>query len=118
MYADNELLFPHHAIPSLRKLRGARWQELVERIMVLPETHDESLAFMLLMIRLNGCLSCETDSYRAMRGCATCALQTLRRFKGSDDELVDAFTQALAEVQQFSERHALVSLIHPKQNLC
>jgi hypothetical protein len=53
-----------------------------------------------MMIRLNGCLSCETDSYRAMRGCAACAVQTLRRFKGSDRELTRAFQQALDDVRQ------------------
>src|SRR5215203_2358551 len=84
MYADNELLFPYHAIPSLKKLRGPRWQALVERVMCLPETHEETLALMLMMVRLNGCVSCETDSYRAMKGCSACAIQTLRRFKGED----------------------------------
>lgn len=102
MYTDNELMFPHHAIPSLRGQRGPRWQALVDRIIALPETHEETLAFMLMMIRLNGCLSCETDSYRAMRGCAACAAQTLRRFKGADDELLASFDQALAEVRAFT----------------
>ena len=101
MYAENELMFPHHAIPTLRKLRGPEWQSLVERVMQLPEAHEETLAFMLMMIRLNGCVACETDSYRAMRGCAACALQTLRRYKGDDGELIGVFHQALADVHQF-----------------
>lgn len=103
MYAENELMFPYTAIPSLRRLRGAQWQELVERVMNLPEAHEETLAFMLMMIRLNGCIGCETDSYRAMRGCAACAVQTLRRYKGDDEELLSAFRQALAEVHQFAK---------------
>jgi hypothetical protein len=102
MYADNELFFPHHVIPVLKKLRGAQWQALVERVLTLPEYHEETLAFMLMMIRLNGCVPCETDSYRAMRGCAACAIQTLRRHKGNDDDLLDAFEQALAEVRKFA----------------
>ena len=101
MYAENELMFPHQAIPTLRKLRGPEWQSLVERVMQLPEVHEETLAFMLMMIRLNGCIACETDSYRAMRGCAACALQTLRRYKGDDGELIGVFQQALADVHQF-----------------
>lgn len=105
MYADNELMFPHHVIPALRKLRGPQWQALVDRVSALPERHEETLAFMLLMIRLNGCVSCETDSYRAMRGCAACAVQTLRRHKGDDDELIDAFADALREVRQFAASH-------------
>jgi hypothetical protein len=66
MYTINELLFPHSAIKSLKGLREEEWQTLVERILSLPETHEETLGFMLMMIRLDGCMACETDSYRAM----------------------------------------------------
>lgn len=102
MYTDNALLFPHHAIRSLRRMRGPKWKELVDRVVALPETHEETLAFMLMMIRLNGCLGCETDSYRAMRGCAACAQQTLRRYKGTDDELLEAYENALNDVREFA----------------
>jgi hypothetical protein len=68
----------------------------------LPETHEETLAFMLMMTRLNGCVSCETDSYRAMRGCAACTIQTLRRFKGSDEDLIEKFADALADIRSFA----------------
>jgi hypothetical protein len=99
MYTDNELLFPHYVIASLRNLRGPEWAELVARISSLDEVHEEKLAFMLMMIRLNGCMNCETDSYRAMRGCAACAQQTLRRYKGSDADLIQLYWLALDEVQ-------------------
>lgn len=105
MYADNELLFPEHVIPVLHDARGEKWETLVRRIARLPETHIEKLAFMMVMIRLNGCMSCETDSYRAMRGCAACAIQTLRRFKGSDEELFEMYETALADVHAFARRH-------------
>jgi hypothetical protein len=121
MYADNELMFPHHVIPTLRKLRGPQWQALVDRVSALPERHEETLAFMLLMIRLNGCVGCETDSYRAMRGCAACAVQTLRRHKGDDDELLSAFAGALQDVRQFAANHEqwgiqIESLEEPKRS--
>ena len=111
MYTNNEILFPHHVIPALRKLRGPKWQALVERIAKLPETHEETLAFMMMMIKLDGCMACETDSYRAMRGCAACALQTLRRFKGEDDELIVQFRAALEEVQKFAEHHTPLGIV-------
>lgn len=101
MYTDNELMFPREAIPALRHLRGPEWQALVERVMILPEQHEDSLALMLVMIRLNGCLGCETDSYRAMRGCVACAQQTLRRFKGNDEELINLFERARQDVHEF-----------------
>lgn len=102
MYSDNDILFPHHVIPQLKQLGGERWQALVERVVRLPENHEETLAFMLMMVRLNGCLACETDSYRAMRGCTACAQQTLRRHKGGDDDLLVRFERALDEVRRFA----------------
>lgn len=111
MYADNELLFPHHVIPVLKKLRGVQWQALVERVLSLPEYHEETLAFMLMMIRLNGCVPCETDSYRAMRGCAACAIQTLHRYKGNDEELLKSFEQALAEVRHFASTRPNIGIL-------
>jgi hypothetical protein len=85
----------------LRDARGPDWRQLVDRVVGLPEEHPESLAFTLMMIRLDGCLECETDSYRAMRGCAVCATQTLRRFKGSDRDLLARYNQALTEVVNY-----------------
>jgi hypothetical protein len=104
MYADNEILFPPHAIPGLAQARGEKWRCVVERVLSLPEDHPEALAFSLLMMRLDGCLSCETDSYRAMRGCLACALQTLRRHKGPDEELLERYEQAVTDVTKYLEQ--------------
>ncbi|MCS6872868.1 MAG: hypothetical protein RML95_15715 [Anaerolineae bacterium] len=101
MYTRNELMFPHHAIPSLSQVRGEAWRELVNSLAGAPEDDPRALALMLLMVRLNGCMTCETDSFRAMRGCRACALQTLRRFKGSDEELLAQYQQALEEIQSY-----------------
>ncbi len=101
MYAENDILFPYHAIASLKHLRGEAWQQFVERIAALPENHEETLAFMLMMVKLNGCMACETDSYRAMRGCVSCAQQTIRRYKGSDQELMEQYHKALQDVRKW-----------------
>lgn len=111
MYTENEILFPYHAIPSLKKLRGKKWRSLVERIISLPETHEETLGFMLMMIRLNGCLSCETDSYRAMRGCAACAQQTLRRYKGGDEELLKLHETAVQDIRKMMKENPQLPII-------
>ena len=103
MYTDNALLFPRHVIPTLRDLGSPGWQSLVQGIVGLSECHEKTLAFMLLMIRLNGCMACETDSYRAMRGCTACAQQTLRRYKGTDEELDNSFVQSLTDIRDFAE---------------
>ncbi len=106
MYMRNELMFPPYAIPTLRDLRGSEWRQLIEQVGSVPENHEDALAFSLMMIRLNGCLSCETDGYRAMRGCVVCATQTIRRFKGSDKELTRVYKDARKEVQAFMHQQA------------
>ncbi|WP_119068615.1 hypothetical protein [Aggregatilinea lenta] len=111
MYTNNELMFPHYAIPRLRDARGGSWASLIDRLSTLPETHEEVLAFMLVMIRLNGCLPCETDSYRAMRGCSMCTLQTLRRFKGTDDELLQMYRDALADMRRYLAQAEMPRLV-------
>jgi hypothetical protein len=104
MYAKNELMFPTYVIPKVKDMRSDDWRSLVERVTSLPETHPESLAFSLMMIRLGGCMECETDSYRAMRGCAMCAAQTLRRYKGTDRDLVEKFNDAYGDIVAFLEQ--------------
>ena len=105
IYADNEILFPPHAIPRLARARGEHWRELVERVTSLPPDDPDCLAFSLMMIRLDGCLSCETDSFRAMRGCTACALQTLHRFKGSDQDLLQRYRKAAHDVRAYLAAH-------------
>ncbi|MBM4423624.1 MAG: hypothetical protein FJ030_09565 [Chloroflexi bacterium] len=101
MYTKNELMFPPHVIPQLRDQRGPEWQKLVDRVLGLEDDHPELLAFCLMMIRIDGCMECETDSYRAMRGCDNCAIQTLRRLKGGDRELLKQYKASLKEVEDF-----------------
>jgi len=97
MYAENELLFPSHVIPKLRESRGEDWAKLVDHVSRVPEHHPESLAFSLMMIRMDGCMACETDSYRAMKGCL------VRRYKGSDQELLQRYQEASVEIEEHLE---------------
>jgi hypothetical protein len=100
MYASNEIFFPNYVIPLLREMRGEEWRQLIDRVECLPTSDPEVLAFVLMMIRINGCMECETDSYRAMRGCGMCATQTLHRSKASEHDLLKTYAKALADVQQ------------------
>lgn len=106
MHAGSELLYPPYAIAPLQGLRGPEWDALVRRVAALPETHPDSLAFSLMMIRLDGCLTCETDSYKAMRGCVQCAIQTVRRFKEGDKELLRFYEEAQADVDAYLKDNA------------
>jgi hypothetical protein len=95
-----ELLFPPHLIPDLKDLRGEEWRELVEYIAHLPETHADTLAFCVMMIRLNACMGCVSGSYRFMRGCELCSQQTISRFQGTDEELIALFHQAKEDLER------------------
>jgi len=101
MNAGTELLFPPYAIPHLRDLRGPKWRQLVDRVLRLKEDHPEALAFSWMMMRIDGCKTCEVDSYKAMHGCVACAAQNIRRFKGSDAELLKLYSEALKEVRAY-----------------
>ena len=103
MHAGSELVFPPYAIAALKGLRGPDWRALINRVAALPETHPHSLAFSLMMMRLDGCLTCETDSYKAMRGCVQCAIQTIRRFKDGDEELFKFYDEAQRDVNAYLE---------------
>ncbi|MEA4906784.1 MAG: hypothetical protein VB089_04150 [Anaerolineaceae bacterium] len=56
---------------------------------------------MLLMVRLAGCVTCNADAFRAMKGCTQCARQVVRRYRGSDQDLVDQFTESRQEVSEY-----------------
>lgn len=113
MYTDNEILFPHYAISTLKRLRGEKWATLIETLIQKDETSLEVLAFMSMMIGLNGCLPCETDSYRAMRGCTACAQQTLRRFKGKDEELIAKYEKSLKDLREYAINHPEQPILLP-----
>ncbi len=102
--SDTELVFPMRVIPTLALLRGDEWRQLVERVSAPKAPLAEKLAFVLLMIRLDGCVTCNADSFRAMRGCTMCARQAIRRFRGSDEDLLTQFKTAHEEVADYLDK--------------
>jgi len=102
--SDTELLFPSRVIPELRDLRGKTWRNLVDRVVALEQTDPDHVAFMLMMMRLDGCASCHADSFRAMRGCTQCAIQNVRRFRGPEKELLQLYRTARADVDKMLEK--------------
>lgn len=114
-----ELLFPPRLIPDLKDLRGEEWRELVEHVASLPETDPETLAFCLMMIRLNACLGCVSGSYRFMRGCEVCAQQTISRYQGTDEELIELFYKAKDDLEHYTENNIelVAEIIEPESEL-
>jgi len=103
MYPESEILFPPRCISGLKGLRDEQWNELVERVSSLPETHEDSLAFCYMMIKLCKCLRCDLGSYRASLGCCTCAQRAIKGFKGSDRALLRYYERARREVRAYLE---------------
>jgi len=101
MYPKNEIMFPHKSVPALRSLRGPEWQALVDRVASLPETHEDSLAFCLMMIRVCECLNCDLGSYKASLGCNTCARRAVGSAKVTDEMLLQEFERAREDVARY-----------------
>jgi hypothetical protein len=93
-----DLLFPSKAIDPLRKLRGEQWENLIDDLVGMEPADPERIAFVLFMVRLGSCATCQSDSFRAMRGCILCSSNTIRRFKGDDQDLIDLYNEAKKEI--------------------
>jgi hypothetical protein len=103
-HEDTEMLFPMRVASTLGELRGVGWKRLVERVLTLEEDNPDALAFGLMMVRLSGCLSCQADSFRALRGCTACGRQAIMRYRGTDQELLRTYEKARKEVQVYLEK--------------
>jgi hypothetical protein len=99
--ADTELLYPIRVTPLLRNIRDEQWAQLIDRVTEDKVETLDQLAFTLLMVKVDGCINCNTDSFRAMRGCTQCAKQNIKRFRGNDQELVNQFNQVRTDVERF-----------------
>lgn len=98
---DTEILFPPRILLDLREARGEAWQNLVSQVIAIEEKdHIDRIAMVLMMLHLNGCSTCQVDSYRSLIGCTQCSTQTLKRFRGEDTELLTLYKQAHGEVER------------------
>ncbi len=97
---DTEMLFPLRVVPSLIGLRGDGWDQLLADV-VKADDPIKQKAFVLLMVRLGGCLTCNADSFRAMKGCTQCAQRTVKRIRDDDEKLIRQFQSNCEEVKVF-----------------
>jgi hypothetical protein len=102
--SDTELFFPIRVIPTLNDIRGEEWIELVNRLSGDEASDLEKIAFSALIIKLAGCPACDADSFRAMRGCTQCAKMIVKRYKGSDAELLEQYRQCKQDVSEFLKK--------------
>ncbi len=102
--SEAELLFPLRAAPDLEDLRSPEWRKLIQLITRSDADPLDQFGFVYMMVKLGGCVSCNSDSFRAMKGCAACARQTIRRYRGSDQELLNLFNASKKEVVNYLNR--------------
>jgi hypothetical protein len=107
--SDTELLFPLRVIQTLSNSRGEEWNAYVQKASSADAAVTDQIAFVLLMVRLGGCVTCNADSFRAMKGCSQCARQTIKRFRGSDQELIEQLNQSQKEVAQYLAKRGIKS---------
>jgi len=101
---DTEIVFPTRIIPALMDVRGSVWEQFIKNILA-PEVSETDLTTLTLMItRMASCITCNSDSFRAMRGCTLCARQAIKRFRGSDQDLIRVFHETLEEVEEYCLR--------------
>jgi hypothetical protein len=98
MYSRCEILFPHSRVNGLKKLKGEEWRKLTERVALLPETHEDALAFSYMMIKLCDCLNCDLSSYKAALGCSACSQRTINALRDTDQQLLRRFEKSRQEV--------------------
>ena len=99
--SDTDMLFPLRAIPQLSDLRGTEWKNLIERLSDAKTDQAQKIAFTHMVVKQAGCSSCNADSFRAMRGCTQCSRMVIKRFKGSDAELIKVYQESLKEVTEY-----------------
>jgi hypothetical protein len=102
--SDTELLFPLRVAPTLNTMRGEEWTTLLDQVSSAQASLADQMSIVLMMVRLDGCVGCSSDSFRAMKGCTQCARQNIKRFRGNDRELVELFVQTHKEVDQYLEK--------------
>ncbi|MCL5428189.1 MAG: hypothetical protein M1347_00085 [Chloroflexi bacterium] len=98
---DTELLFPIRVAPSLRTLHGSAWRKVVDQAAKAAPESPVAISFVLAMARVDGCHSCNADSFRAMKGCTLCAQDAVRRYRGGEKGLLKVVDKAKRDAEKW-----------------
>ena len=102
---DTELLFPLRVLPMLRSFRGDEWRQIIDKVINGNANIIEEVAISMVMIEVAGCLTCNSDSFRAIKGCTKCAKHALSKSKRSDQELLEIYETAKESVKAYITKH-------------
>jgi len=95
-----QIMFPLHAVQFLQGMRGDLWDDLLMSLKDLSPLSCEVSGFILMMTRQCGCSTCNSDSFRAMKGCIECSRQAIKRYKGDDDSLMAIHHKCISEMEK------------------
>jgi hypothetical protein len=98
---ETEILFPAYLIPELREVRGEKWKHFIDSFSDSPDRAKLESGLVLFLVKQGGCIGCNADSFRAMRGCKLCSQQTIKRYKGSDQSIIDQVQSAKTEMEHW-----------------
>jgi hypothetical protein len=102
---DTETLYPFRVTPLLKSYRSKIWKDIIDQVVDKQASDIDQIGFSMMMVKLGGCITCSADSFRAMKGCTHCATQTVRRFRGTDEELKELFLENVEEVKKYREKY-------------
>ncbi|HEY60822.1 MAG TPA: hypothetical protein G4N92_09115 [Anaerolineae bacterium] len=102
---DTELVFPLRVLPMLRSFRGEKWRQIIDKVISGDANIIEETAISMVMMDVTGCLTCNSDSFRALKGCTKCAEHALRKSKCSDQDLLERFKTAKERVKVFLKKN-------------
>ena len=94
-----QILFPVSAIKQLKGVRSPAWDGLIERIVQLNPDNQEVIGFVLMMTRQCSCITCNSDSFRMLKGCEECGKQAIRRNKCNDDAFISNHADCVTEIE-------------------
>ncbi len=98
---DTEYIFPASLASQLSDIREEKWKQLIQTITGNGVSDVDQISLIYLIARISGCSTCNSDAFRAMKGCLVCAKNAIKRFRGTDAELVAQFEQARNEVTEY-----------------
>ncbi len=103
---DTDLIFPLRVLPLIADSHDTEWKKLAKLACADGSDALDKLGLVLTMVKLAGCVSCNSDSFRAIRGCSQCAAQTIRRQRAGNGELMQLFLQNRKEVESYLENRS------------
>jgi hypothetical protein len=94
-----QISFPVSAIKQLKGMRSIAWDRFLDKIIPLDSDDPEVIGFVLMMTRQCNCTTCNSDSFRMLKGCEECGKQAIRRIKFNDDELISFHINCVKEIE-------------------